>query len=238
METTVKCDANPTWEEIEKRVLESFDLNDVGIRFAVEAWRKSVEKVRDAEDLGEVAHSFSSAEALDAAVAFHQADIGENLAIFKVKTARNERRLALMNIVKALGESQGVFVDEDEGEHIIPELLVVTRVSKSAKSKMLQQVVEATMTLATNGNGDSEDIKWPSSISEDFRNDLEEFLSANGDAGREIITRVCHDAGFAKKVRQDEEMPRPIRFLAQIVVEASSNNRLPNRERKIGFSSH
>ena len=49
----------PPWDEIEKRVVESFDLNDVGTNYAVSRWREHVEKVRSVEDAGEIAYRFS-----------------------------------------------------------------------------------------------------------------------------------------------------------------------------------
>jgi len=130
-------------------------------------------------------------------------------------------------------------VDEEDGEHIVPELLAVLRVTKSAKTKMLQQVVQASMTLAhNNGDENAEQPSWPPGLGDgiqDFANDLTEFLSANGEEGREIVTRVGEDTDFAKKVCNDEDMPRPIRFLGQVVVEANTNNHLPKKEQRIGF---
>jgi len=228
-----------TWEEIEKRVVESFDLEDVGAHFGVSRWREHVEKARGAEDAGEIAHSFTSTEVIDAAVDFFKSDIAENMAIFKVKLARNDRLMKLMSLRVALGEAQGVFVDEENGEHVIPELLAVIRVTKSAKTKMLRQVVQASLTLASNnGAGEVDPPSWPAGLGDDiqdFANDLTEFINNNGDTGREMVTRVCQDAGFAKKVCTDEDMPKPIRFLAQIVVETKTDNHLPDKERRIGF---
>lgn len=239
MNKKMKNEQVPTWEEIEKRVVESFDLDDVGANYGVSRWREHVEKARGVEDAGEVSHSFTSPKVLDAVVDFFKADIAENVAIFQVKLARNNRLMKLMNLRVALGEAQGVFVDEEDGEHVVPELLAVLRVTKSAKTKMLQQVVEASMTLAhNNGDENAEQPSWPVGLGDgiqDFANDLTEFISANGDEGREVVTRVCQDTGFAKKVCNDEDMPKPIRFLAQVVVEAKTNNHLPDKERRIGF---
>lgn len=239
MTKKAKNETPPTWAEIEKRVVESFNLDDVGANYGVSRWREHVEKARGVEDAGEVAYPFTSPKVLDAVVEFFKADIAENIAIYQVKLARNDRLLKMMNLRVALGEAQGVFVDEEDGEHVVPELLAVLRVTKSAKTKMLQQVVQASMTLAhNNGDENAEQPSWPAGLGDgiqDFANDLTEFISANGEEGREIVTRVCEDTDFAKKVCNDEDMPRPIRFLGQVVVEANTNNHLPKKEQRIGF---
>lgn len=227
------------WDEIEKRVVKAFDLDDVGANYGVSRWREHVEKTRGVEDAGEIAHDFTSPKVLNTVVEFFRSDIEENEAIFRVKVARNNRLLKLMNLRVALGENQGVFVDEEDGERVVPELLAVVRVTKSAKTKMLQQVVQASMTLVhNNGDENAEQPSWPAGLGEgiqDFANDLTEFITANGEEGREIVTRVCEDINFAKQVCNDEDLPRPVRFLGQVVVEANTNNHLPKKERAIGF---
>jgi hypothetical protein len=244
MTTKARNETPPTWAEIEKRVIESFNLDDVGANYGVSRWREHAEKARGVEDAGEVAYPFTSSKVLDAVVEFFKADIAENIAIYQVKLARNARLLKLMNLRVALGEAQGVFVDEEDGEHIVPELLAVLRVTKSAKTKMLQQVVQASMTQASmtlahnNGDENAEQPSWPAGLGDgiqDFANDLSEFIATNGEEGREIVTRVCEDINFAKEVCNNEDLPRPIRFLGQVVVEANTNNHLPKKERRIGF---
>ena len=236
MDKKTKNETPPTWAEIEKRVIESFNLDDVGANYGVSRWREHVEKARGVEDAGEVAYPFTSPKVLDAVVEFFKADIAENIAIYQVKLARNDRLMKLMNLRVALGEAQGVFVDEEDGEHVVPELLAVVRVTKA---KMLQQVVQASLTLAhNNGDENAEQPSWPAGLGDgiqDFANDLSEFIATNGEEGREIVTRVCEDINFAKKVCNDEELPRCIRFLAQVVVEANTNNHLPKKKRRIGF---
>jgi len=225
--------AIPNWDEIEKRVINSFNLDDVGTSYGVSNWNEQVEKAHSAEGADEVAHIFTSPKVLDAVVDFFKADIEESEAIFRVRVARNERLLKLTNLRATLGEAQGVFVDEEDGERIVPELLAVVRVNKS---KMLKQVVQASITLANNNGDDNEEQPlWPAGIGDDFSNDLTEFVSANGDQGREMVLLVCEDTVFAKKICNDEEYPESIRFLAEIVVEANSKNNLPGQERRIGF---
>lgn len=234
-----KSETVSRWEEIEKRVLKSFNLDEVGVIYAVSRWREHVERARGVVHAGEVTHQFTSPKVLDAVVKSFKADIAENNAIFLLNLARNDRLLKQTNLRVALGEAQGVFVDEERGEHIVPEMLAVLRVTKSAKMKMLQQVVQASMTLArSNGDENAEEPSWPVGLGEgiqDFANDLTEFINTNGEQGRQMVTRVCEDHEFARRVRNNEEMPKPLRFLAQVVVEASTNIHLPEKERRIGF---
>lgn len=231
----------PAWDEIERRVVESFNLDDVGVNYAVSRWREHVEKARELEDAGETAYPFTSPKVRDAVIEFFQADIAENEVIFRVKLARNGRLMKLMNLRVALGEAQGVFVDEEGGEHIVPELLAVLRVTKSAKTKMLQRVVQASMALADNNSDENaEEPSWPAGLGggiPDFANDLQDFVDQAGDQGRDMVTRVCQDTGFAKSIRNDEDFPQCIKFLAQIVIEANCNNPLPEKERRIGFGT-
>ncbi len=229
------------WEEIEKRVTDSFDKNDVCANYGLECWKKEVEKVRKAEELSEIAYQFIQQGVLDAAVEFFKADIEDNMAFFRMKVSRNTRLLKLMNIRIALGEQSGIFIDEDEGERIVPEILAVIRVSKSAKKKILSQVVESAMTLANN-NGDANGEKpvWSAAFGEgidEFAKDLDEFISANGEDGSNMVRTICRDLNYAKKISNDDNMPKPIRALAGFVMEIRENKLASNKEAAIGFNA-
>lgn len=231
---------NADWDDLEARVLEPFDLTDVGVKYAVDRWRVELEKRRELQEMGKVTHAFSSPKVIDAVVNFFRADIAENQAIYKAKVARSKRVLAFMNIEVALGECDGFFADEDDGEHVVPERLAVLRVSKAARQKNLHRVVQASMQLArSNGDDEADEPSFPSVLGDiqEYAADLKDFIDGNGNEGREIIVRVCEDRGFAQKVSKDDDMPRCLRFLAQIVVETNTMNRLPATERRIGFAS-
>jgi hypothetical protein len=53
--------------------------------------------------------------------------------------------------------------------------------------------------------------------------------------GPKMVTRDCTDNSFAEKVRNDEEIPRNIKFHRQIMVETNTNNHLREKEHRIGF---
>ena len=239
MDKKVKTGTAPKWNEVKKRVVEEFDLDEVGCNYGVSRWLKQVENVRAFEDAGEIKHSFTSPKVIDAVVESCKADIEENIAIYKRKLAQNNHLLKMRNLTVILGEAQGVFVDEKKGEQIVPELLAVTRVTKSAKTKMMKQVVEASISLASN-NGDegTEQPNWPTGLGDWiqlFADDLSEFIAEYGEEGCEMVQRICEDIEYAKRVCEDEELPHPIRVLSRIVLEIHSNNNLPKDKRAVGF---
>ena len=225
----------PSWEEIQNRVIEHFNGNDICDKYSVSLWQEELENVRGARDAGEILHHFTVPNVIDAAIEFFKSSIEENRAIFQVKVKMNRRRMKLMALQSALGEDQGLFVNEEEGEMIVPELLAVIRVNKTER---LQQIIQTSMSLARDEKGECKDQpSWPSGTDENFSNDLTKFINTNGDEGRELVTRVCEDIGFARTVHNDEEMPMPIRFLAQIVTEAGKDTHIHKKKKIIGFAS-
>jgi hypothetical protein len=229
----------PTWGEIEKRVMVSLDCNDVNVNHAVNCWREQVQKTRDMKDEMAVTHSFTTPEVFDALVNFFRSDIAEKEAIFRMKIAENNRLSALMNLRVMLGVHEGIFIEEEEGEYIAPECFAIIRNGKKERTKQLQKVIEASKRFAqSSGEDGAIQPSFPTSLGEgiqDFASDLTEFINTNGDQGREVVVRICDDHDFAKKVINDDEMPRPLRFLADLVVETTVKNCLPKKEGQIGF---
>lgn len=220
----------------EERVLDAFNLDDVAASCAVKAWKEHCLQVLG-ETVGEETHRFSSEAVINAAVEFFQADIRENLAIHQTKVAREERLLALMVLRATLGASEGVFPDEDEGERIVPERLSVVKVSNADKTKVLEQVIEVSRRIADGDHdGDATDA-FPKDIGEGiqkFTADLQTLISMAGQNGRETVTRICDEREYANEVLQGDEMPRPLRFLAKIVLETSSSE-MPKRVNHVDF---
>ena len=86
-------DSNATlvWQAIEERVLESLNLDEPGMEWAVSRWREHVANVHKMQDAAEVTCVFTSPEVLVAAVDFLRADIEEYQAMFQANVARMER---------------------------------------------------------------------------------------------------------------------------------------------------
>lgn len=230
------------WEELKQRVVEAFDLDDPAALYAVSQWCDAAEKIRGAAATSkQVRSAFSSNEVLSAAIEYFRADVEENLAIFRAKLARINCDQKLADIRLKLAEAQGVFVDENAGERIVPELLSVLRIDPLARTKMLRQMVHAAMALAE--NGDEENITvppWPIGLGDgiqEFADDLAVFLEQAGDPGRDLVRRVCRDISYAESIEDDSSLPRCIKFLAKIAAATGRGETLPTEKRRVGFAS-
>jgi hypothetical protein len=232
------------WDRLVARVIEPFDQNDVCQRWAVEQWRKHAEAEREGEPLGNVVHKFASDEVLAAAIAFFQSDIEENIAIFKARVAKNRRYEALVKVRSALGLHDGVFPNEDESIDV--ERLAVIRNGRDEEQVKHRKLVEVSRALAE-AEGDPEEVlagaQLPGPLRENegvkaFLSDLVEFIGANGERGRDLVSRVCADEKVASRVKGDDDMPKPLRFLAGIAIDLNRNEqKLPVQHRPLGFGA-
>jgi hypothetical protein len=229
-----------SWRALKKAVAAMANLKTRSVAFAFRQWCEDADKTRKACDEGCVVHKFTSTEVFVAAVAFFLADIGENVAIHHLRVARDRRRLKLANLRGALGKYDGFFLDEDEGDSIVPERLAVVRITNATRIQALQQVVMASRRLAeSDDDGTSGEVPFPTSLGDGiqaFAADLANFIKTNGERGRSLIRQVCENLSYAGQVIDDEAMPPPVKFLAKIVIEAIGHNRLPE-ERKFGFGA-
>ena len=228
------------WDEIEKRVVDNLDLNVPRDRYAFSEWRKDTEKIRAAANENDIVHRFTSPQVIQAVVDFFKADVAENKIIFDLKAARNARKLAGINVVTCLGQFDGRFVDEEQDEQVVPELLAVCGNTKSAKARLLQQVVDTSLKFAESaGQNGASRPAFPAALGDgihEFENDLTEFINVNGDGGRQFVARLCTDREFAREVGDDADMPKCIKFLAGVVVEIGAKNKLPEKPSPIGFA--
>lgn len=241
MSTTATIEATVPWTEFEARVLKKFNMKDPATRYAVKRWRDDVAAARAASGALEVVHAFAAPEVVEAAVAFFRADIAENEAIYRAQVAERARIAALMGVETAMGEHDGYFVDREKGERVAPEQLAVVRFDKTEQLSALRGVVEASVKLAqSNGDGADERPVFPSALGEgirEFADDLGEFIRVNGDEGRNCVLRLCDDRDFAARAAVDENLPKPLRFLAQTVLQTSEKVRLPEQPVGFGFAS-
>lgn len=229
----------PSLEPIQKRLRESLNLDDPRDKFAYQEWEKDAEKTRKAATEHDLAHIFVSPEVTDAAFEYCKADVEENKLLFQIRAARNERKIQKMKLLAALGQYDGYFPNEDEHEELV---LVALAVCKLTKARLYQQVIDTSLKMAGDAAQlDSEAPAFPVALGDgirEFADDLRALIQENGDAGRQLVTRVCTDCDFAKKVREDDEMPKAIQFLAGLSLELRKKNKLPDKEvRHIGFAS-
>jgi hypothetical protein len=233
-----------TWTDIETRVLDGFDAQEVAQRSAVKLWLKHVEAERAGDPLGKVVHAFASNQVLAAAVAFFQADIEEDIAIFRAKVARNRRYEAYVQVRCALGIHEGVFLDDEMS--IVVERLAVIRGGREEEQAKNRELLDLSQALAE-ARTDPEEViagaQLPGSLREDdgvkaFLADLVEFILANGKRGRDMVDRVCKDEKVASHVVGDDNMPKALRFLASISIELSRDRKtLPAERRPVGFAA-
>jgi hypothetical protein len=232
-ETYEKVEKVPSWKDIEAKVLKAFDLRDKSQEYGVKEWKEYVEKIRSSEVKGDIIKTFESREVYDVLVSYFISDIEDNIARYRLKLCQSNRQNKLMSLALALGEYDTVFIDEERGEKIVPELLGIASVTNE---KIYKRVLQASVCLAQNYTEDkSVEITWPLEVSSDFTDELTTFIKSNGDQGRELIMRICEDGNCANDIYTDSEMPKPLRFLAQMSLEINKNNFLSKKKRSIGF---
>jgi hypothetical protein len=225
------------WDEMVEQVKRSFDLNDPADRSAIEQWLNDVEQVRQQAAVNDIVTLFTSPEVLAGALAFFIADIEDNRALYHLRLARIRRQQQQMNLKLILGVAQGCFPNEQAGEQVVPEMLAVMKANQKAQQQMLADVVAMSHQLAQ-GETAAEELAWPAALGsgiQQYAADLVEFLSRNGDAGRQLVQRVCQDRNYAQEAAQEQQLPQCIQFLAGIVTKVSNSLPQVQPERRMGF---
>ncbi len=227
-------------DEIKKQLTGFLKSDDPRDCYAWDAWAKDFEKLQSAAAEVEIVHKFSAPEVIKAAFDYFKADLDENRALFDLKTARNARRLAKLKLVADLGRFDGRFIDEEDDEEVVAAIGAVVAKAKLAKTRLLQQVVEASLKLAESKDNGALPPTFPEALGDgirDFQNDLIEFIQVNGEEGRKLIVRVCKDCDFARKASGDAALPKCVKWLADVVVDVHGKNKLPEKQTVIGFAA-
>jgi uncharacterized protein YdiU (UPF0061 family) len=187
-----------------------------------------------------VVHQLQAPEVIEAVIAYHKADIEENIAIHKAKIRQQKRRLAYQNLIAATVEFDGVIVDSDNDEVLVPELLRIIRQKKVDEAEILQELVSACLAVANTAAEDRDEAAEGSAL-KDFNEFKEDFLKLLDDEqeASAAVNSICENLEFAEAVANDEHVIKPLRYLAQIVVKTSGANQLPKltQARQIGFSA-
>ncbi len=224
MNKEIRSELCPGWEDIDRLIIEPYDLEDLGNRYGISRWQEEMSKVHGAGDDG---GRFSSEEVHNAALAFFKADIEENIFMYRAKLIRNKRARKLMDLRRAIAEFEGIGVEDENGDPVLPGPFAERRETRSSKIKKLKQVVYAAETIANGGSRNGVPF-WPAGLGDGFdifAKDIADFIEKNESVGIEMVNRVCRDVTFAKEMCDDGEMPRCVRFLAEIVVEVKTVNR-------------
>jgi len=230
------------WEDVEKMVAARVDLSDKDERRGYEQWREdAMQKRAMVDEMGDVVVQFTAKEVIDAAIDACVADIKDNAAINRRKHTANVLQLKTLAIQNALGEAQGVYVDQESGERVILAAFAVVREAKAKKAKVFRRVVDASSALARISRGEAaEQPAWPVAMVDGIKqyvDDLAEFLSTNGTDGCDLVLRICGgDRGLAKKVQDDSDAAKCLRYLAQLVVDYGVTSGFPAKGRTMGFA--
>ncbi len=205
------------WNEVRDIVLSHFDLDDPAVRAAVAMWEEQRARLRDYLDVGIVEHDFTSPEVLQAAIEYFKADIEENIAIYRRRMAIQQREKARAEVKFALGEHDGFFLSDESPHLVVPEHLVVVRITEGGLLKLNQMLVDRARELAENPDKNWQDYHWVLGLHA-FGRDLDDFLRIHGEEGRAQIIAICRDHKVAREVLEDEQLEKPVRALAKLVV--------------------
>ena len=91
-------------KRIELAVLAHYSMKDPIQRKAVEVWQESRQEAFQEQVVGKVIHTFQSEELFNRAVAYCLTDIDENIALLKVKLAKERREEAGAHFKAGIGE--------------------------------------------------------------------------------------------------------------------------------------
>lgn len=225
------------WIGFEKSIIESREGKSVARKYAIARWRERVKGIREEYEDGNVAHVFTSSEVLEAARKYHTADIARFEATYEVKLAREALAVAEKELRVALARHDGFLLDEEEGDQLVPEMLAIVRKTKADEVKRLRGVIEFARLTAQAADGEHRNAvprpKGPGLSS--FASDLLEFIEASGEQGCATIRRICESVNVASRVKDDPEVPPPLRFLARLVVDTNDYMVLSVHHQPMGF---
>lgn len=226
-------DQDAALRAVEERALATFNDDSPGGRFAVAEWRRTLDRVRAEFGDAKVVHRPRAPEVLDALVARFVADLEDNRAMYTARIARNRLKNAQQAAEAAIEEREGYLIDTEAGDRLVAELGAVVRRDPRARAGVAREVVATCPALAT-----GEEAAFPAHDGlncDEFEADFRAFLRDNGNRGEELAARVCDDVELAKTVAGDEQAPKPLRFLASLVVQSNAFA-LPARPDRVGFA--
>ena len=213
--------------------VDSFEDRDRTTRRAVERFMKhhreaAQEEVNENEVLGRI----ESDEALEAIVKLHRATILAVAAKERAEVATERAAIAAKEAVLAIREYEDVDPD-GQWRFDAHRLLILQGNDTGLGKEELRQIVEFAERMANDdAHHDPDSLRageFPVDLADvaakltgggigDFLADLLEFIAENGDTGRRLVQSVCHDIGTALSVAKSGHMPKPVVFLAQLVI--------------------
>jgi len=206
-------------------------INFYAVREYVEQYQKEMkESIEDEDVILQVQHQ----EVIAAAVKCHRLLIELLAEKRRVKLIEEKYNVAKQQLVQGINEFEDVDPDI-EWKLDLNRLLVLRR--KMSRVEFASILLKFCQDLCGNEDGtvlkSVEDKKLPGEIQElvdkkpeimEFISDFVEFLLKNGEKGRALVMGICRNTALAKKVSQDEELPKPARFLAVLSMTASKED--------------
>ena len=176
-----------------------------------------------------VVERISEPQVLKSIVKHRVLDVCEDLAILEREAAGARLEESRRHVITQLGLRTGYFLGD--GESIDIYRLLVVKKDKAEEVTELKSLV-----TFCKGLGDAEtdvpvEALCNGSVPAEFegRPDFKAFLSDlgllfvnEGDAARQLVARVCDEESFARKAVDDDELPKPLRYLASISLQVRS----------------
>jgi hypothetical protein len=150
-------------------------------------------------------------------------DACENLAILERQAAGVRLEESRRHVITELGVRTGHFLDDDESIDIYR--LLVVRKDKAEEVTELKSLVGFCEGLSKGEAAVPVEELCNGTVPREFegRPDFKAFLSDlgllfvnEGDAARQLAARVCDEVSFAQNVVDDDDLPKPLRYLASI----------------------
>jgi hypothetical protein len=218
-----------SFEEIERRVLEKFDMNDVGVQYAVKKWREACNKRKKKLSVLEKVHEIISETVIDRIVEFFQLQVERYYFIYRAMLNESKEEALYHEMHFLMLEHEGFRVTEDM--ILVPDLLAVVRKMEGLTPSDVKQILDSVEDFL---NG--KEVNWPVFVPDDFISDLDEFVRING---TKLVEDVIHDPDIAENYANNKNAPAPIVSLSRLVLmleEAKMNDDI-DKNRFIGFKA-
>jgi hypothetical protein len=215
-------------EQIDEQILEGLDLDDRMIQHAVHKYvEKKTQSLEEEIPEEEILHRIQTDEVISAIVQCRRAIIFAEADQRRLKISKGRAKLAQNQVVQAIGEFEDIDPDINWSLDINHLVLVKPDEEEEEEEKVWPRVIsfsramasgETSIPLASIRDGEmpDEDLKKISGIS-DFFSDLADLLLETEQKGHDLVIQICDDPATATKIAQDENMPKPLRFLAGLV---------------------
>ncbi|MCA9198939.1 MAG: hypothetical protein KDA87_15430 [Planctomycetales bacterium] len=224
----------PSFENFESKVLKFVNMtNPLHIK-AIQKWRDSLfienEKIQ-------IVHECKSQEVFDALCEYFRTEIEEEIFLQHTKLLKLK---LLHKMIESTSEHEGKYVNSEDDEIFSPHHFGIIKPlsEEDINSKLIYICGEIINQSDKEASCDLESLYYRlKMLNPGFKKDFEEILKKNGDKGKSFINEILYNLKFAEDVVRNVEVLKPLRYLAAVVIENRTQNKLPeiNNLNKIGF---